>query len=252
MYSAFNFDTSEMTDNDYKLKKEQLIVTKNSISFKGKSCIRIPRSSEAGMQINDKDKTVMMYCNFEVFAIDMMEESTYSFDIATDKYLTIKYDKMEKDTSYFYFYNNMKTNIFKDNLSVNSVNNAYSTFNLLMTGKLNKIMNANYNDLPQKIQQIMNDNEIGGHSAVSYELLITELAKDSKDTTKPFRFKAVNTSSASQFTLINIREIPRNVSSFSAISAENITSGLTSSILNSKLGTVSQLSPLEAIALSKF
>ena len=246
MYSGFNFKMQNVRPNG------ELIVTKNSIMFKGKSCIRIPKTSEPSMQINEKEKTVMMYCNFELLGLNIAENETFSANINTDKYLTIKYDKFEKDTSFFYFYNNVKTNIFKDNLSINSVNNAYSTFQLLMSGKLNTIMKAPYRELPLKIQQIMEDNEIGGHSAISYELLVTELAMEARDATKAFRFSSKTDSKASDFQLINIREIPRNVSSFGAISAENITSGLTSSILNSKLGNSAQLTPLESVALGKF
>jgi len=132
------------------------------------------------------------------------------------------------------------------------VTNAYTTLTLLLSGKFNEIQKVKYGELPKVIMDIMKNNSIKGHSAVSYEILLSELCVNRKNPTESFRKIAKTDSDSNEFAMLNIRDIPRNVSSFNAISSENILKGLTSSILNTKLGTTPQLTPMEEVSLNKY
>lgn len=224
-------------------------VTNDSIKFKKEICILIPNIGNA-VKINETAKTVLVYANFPIYMIDE-DGATQKIEIFTNRFLTVKYATKEETQDSIFLFVTANNNIFKDNLSVNSVDNAYAAFNLLLSGKLDKILKTKYRDLLPALMDIMEKNEIDGNSPLSYEIAIAELCASEKDKTKSFRFSAETDSTQSEFVFLNIRDVPRNVSSFSAVSAENISSGVASSILNSKLGNTSKLTPVEQISLSK-
>lgn len=230
-----------------KYSRADLKITPENIQVVSPSAVFLSRNIENTLNINEARNEVTFFANFNLLKFE--DGKYFITEIRTDRFLTMKYDKLEKNTSKIFFLFPENSNLFKDNLSVNSVSNAYSTFNLLLSGKLNEVLNSDYKDLPKIVKKILSDNEIKGFKSINFEVLIAEISRLHNDPTIPARKVATINSTSRDFRLINIREVPRNVSSFSAVTAENIGTGITSSILNTKLGVKKQLTPIEAISL---
>ena len=116
-----------------------------------------------------------------------------------------------------------------------------------LSGKFNDIAPRNYGALLPSLMKIMDDNEIGGHASIEYELLFSELVRSTRDETIKFRLIGNENSLAHDFKMINVRDVPRMQSPFAAISSENIQKSLVK-LINNK-DKENMLSPMEQISL---
>lgn len=140
------------------------------------------------------------------------------------------------------------TDILQDSFYRNDVNTAYHYFVRLMTGKFNDELKLSYTELLESFKKVMEENEIGGHSSLEFEIFLQALCK-APDGETPFRHVAKSNSGHREFTMINIRDVPRLESAFNAISSENVNTGILKTLI--KKSDISSLSPLERIALGK-
>lgn len=234
-------------ENKHKLLKQ----SKDLVSVLSKVYIPIEKDFLNQVEINDSDKTFKTYANLLLFFLS--DSKVYKISMKINFILTMNYSYVFKERDIYYFVLESNNELFKSNFYERSVDTAYAVFSSTINGKINDVQKMNYEDLPMSVIDTLENNEIGGNMLLPIEIMVAGLCRNKIDVSKEFRLSAnMGNGSADKFQMINIREIPRNTSSFSAISSENITEGLITTIGNSKKGNSKRISPLESIALNKF
>jgi len=124
----------------------------------------------------------------------------------------------------------LKDDVFIDNVNfVPSPKNIEAFVKLLHSGKLPKISYENIYHQYMEVQR-MNNTYLGVPSS-TIEGIISELARFDRDKSVPFRLALKNASvKDSDYTLINLKLLPQNISTFSGISFENINSAIASGV----------------------
>lgn len=233
------------------IKNRLLIQSKDSVKVLSKVYIPIEKDFLNQVEINESEKTFKTYANLLLYFLN--DSKVYKISMKINFILTMNYTHIFKERDVFYFVLESNNELFKSNFYERSVDTAYAVFSTTINGKINDVQKLPYEELSNSLLDTLENNEIGGNMSLPIEIMIAGLCRNKKDVSKEFRLSAtMNNGSPDNFQMINIREIPRNTSSFSAISSENITEGLITTIGNSKKGSSRKISPLESIALNKF
>jgi hypothetical protein len=189
--------------------------------------------------------------NFSVIVQD--DKGPYAVSFMANAIMNTKFTITEETSKKYKFILKAGSDLFDGNHFIKNIDNAYNIFNFLTSGKLGGDGKLKYEDLPNLVRQILEENGISkSHPTLSYEILVAELAKTRDDSTKPFRFSVRNDNRKNGYIMTNIRDVPRNISPFSALASEDITEALASIIQLSKENKKGVVTPLEQIALNKF
>jgi hypothetical protein len=97
-----------------------------------------------------------------------------------------------------------------------------------------------------KALQVTNINANLGIPALSIEFILSELYRNKRNLTRPFRF-AYNGTNEYDYRMIKITKVPEMNSTFTALLGEDIKQQLVSSIAKFREGRVDRVSPMEKI-----
>lgn len=243
--------TKKVLETDSIIRSNLLKQYNNSVRILKKVYVPIEKEFINQVTINEAEKTFKTYANLILYFVSGTK--LYKVSMKINFILTMNYSSIYKESDMYYFILDENTDLFKSNFYERSVDTAYSVFSSTINGKVNEVQKLPYSELALSLIDTLENNEIGGNMLLPIEIMIAGLCRNKNDVSKEFRFSASESKDSSDnFQMINIREIPRNTSSFSAISSENITEGLITTIGNSKKGNARTISPLESIALNKF
>lgn len=160
--------------------------------------------------------------------------------------------KIDDFPKYTFFYIESMSDLFKSNMSEQNVDNSYQAVKELLDGKFNLLRELNYEELPFTISDICTKNGIKGFQLLVYELMVMGLSRELNDVTTEYRYTAKNKSPYDKFQMINVRDISRNASAFSALASENISKSLLSALRNSKKDKNEIMTPQEQIGLGRY
>lgn len=168
--------------------------------------------------------------------------------------LDINYTHRFDDTQkYCIFYIESKCNLFKSTVSEENVDNSYMAIKELLDGKFNKLRQLNYEDIPFTLSDICTKNSIKNFQMLIYEMLTMALCRDLKNVEKEFRYVTEsNKNKYDSFQMINVRDISRNTSAFSALASENISKSILTALRQSKKESSEIITPQEQIALGRY
>lgn len=168
--------------------------------------------------------------------------------------LEINYSHRYDDTQkYCIFFIESMSNLFKSNMSEQNVDNSYQAVKELLDGKFNLLRQLNYEDIPFVLSDICSKNSIKGFQLLIYELMTMALSRELNDSTKEFRHIAKNKEDHKKFQMINVRDISRNTSAFSALASENISKSIQTALVQSKKERDNEvITPQEQIALGRY
>ena len=247
----FNFnDENEKIFRDCKADfevKEDKIIAKEYLAYK------VEKDAAKLFTINTDEEWIKMPANFDVYVHKDDPKKAYKTSIVLNTVLKINYNIKFENTKEFIFMLDKGEELISENKFIKTVDNASNAFFYVLSGRLKKLeKTGDYNKLLQVMMKIMEDNEISGHPAKAYEILIAELCRDKKNTSVPFRFTVNDTNMRTGYISINIRSVPRNQSSISALFSEDIMQSLTTTINNKVQGKKPALTPIEEITLNKF
>lgn len=226
----------------------------NNVVTKEKMFFLIERDYLNQITINDTENTVKTYANLILYFLSNNNDGkVYKITMKIPCILSLNFSYYFKDGDNIVFVLEENMKIFKSNLYQNDVEVASSTFSTTINGKVNDIPKLDYDKLPVFLSDVLENNEIKGNISLPLEILISGLCRSSTDNSVEFRhIVKKNEYAYDRFNMINIREVPRNNSAFSAISSENISEGLITTLINNKSTGKNRLSPMESIALNKF
>lgn len=138
-------------------------------------------------------------------------------------------------------------NQFIANVNYQKMSDTVITFvNKLHNGKMPKILT--YNEILEMYHGVLALNGVNLKApSLLYELVISESCRDSKDISKPFRFKAVKGKNFDPYGYKNIRinRLPQINSTFAGITFENMTDSVITSLDRTVNGGKEQPSPIE-------
>ena len=132
-----------------------------------------------------------------------------------------------------------KGNVFiESDTIVQSGKNVEAFANLLHSGRLPK---TTYESIYRQYIQVQEDNETSLKVPSStLEAIIAELVRDSNDNNVPFRL-----SKGKDFKLINLKNLPKTISTFAGISFERLGDAIASGIERKRTGKPNVISPME-------
>lgn len=235
--------------NDYfSVSKENLFCKKDSI---------IVIESNLKDNYEDEGSYFTGIPMFNLISFDDINKSDGGYAITTVKIpfrLDVSYTKeIEEIQNYKLYYIESCTNLFKSNMSEQNVDNSYQAIKELLDGKFNLMRKLNYEDIPKVLSDICSKNSIKGFQLLVYELLTMALSRELNDKGKEFRFIAKNKNPADNFQMINVRNISRTNSAFSALASENISASILTALDQPKKEKDNAIiTPQEQIALGKF
>jgi len=228
-----------------------VVITEKEFRVKLQSKYIVSKEYENIIEIDEVKKTIKHICNFSLFLVLPDGEEVETL-ILTNTLLTTKFNKMTEDSENYTMELDANELLFESNVFVKSVNNASALFFLLISGKIGDKSSMSYDEIYQLVYDTLNDNEIQGKPSISYELLVSELTRDKKDLSKPFRLVVNEGNVTNGFTPINIREIPRMQSPVSALMSEDIFNGVVSIVNSANSNKQAKLTPVEQIMLNKY
>lgn len=162
-------------------------------------------------------------------------------------------NRLDDTKKYCIFFIESKSNLFKSNISEQNVDNSYIAIKELLDSKFNMTRELDYKDIPFVLSEICSNNSIKGFQLLIYELLTMGLSRNVNDASKEFRYEATDKSKYNDFQMINVRDISRNASAFSALASENISKSILTALRQSKNESrYDIITPQEQIALRKF
>lgn len=175
-------------------------------------------------------------------------------DVKIPYKLEVNYNNRLDDTQkYCIFTLENLSNLFKSNMSEQNVDNSFIAVKELLDGKFNLLRHLNYEDIPFVLSEICSKNSIKGFQLLIYELMTMALSRELNDSTKEFRHIATRNEEYDKFQMINVRDISRNASAFSAIASENISKSILTALSQSKREKKNEvITPQEQIALGKY
>jgi len=233
------------------LTSKYLEVTKDKIKVLGNCFIQIDKELEEDIVISNE--TFKMLASFPIY-IESNEnpEILYKFDLKIPYTLTFNYDEMEKNSDFIEFKLEENKYLVDNNLYLENIDEASTIINKLFLGKFNDVLKINYEELVPKLMEILETHKVSGFQSLIYELMISVLTRNVKDVTQEFRLIADEKENYNNFQMINIRDIPRNHSPFSALASEGISQGIITAISNKRSGyTPHNITPQEKITLGK-
>lgn len=231
----------ELNQKNILCKKDSIIVIDNNIrdnyEDEGSYFTGIPMFYLISFKdINDKDSEVVILEVKIPFRLDVMYTK-----------------ELEDVQGYKSYYLESQTNLFKSNMSEQNVDNSYQAVKELLDGKFNLMRKLNYEDIPLVLSDICSKNSIKGFQLLVYELLTMSLSRELNNKGKEFRFTAKKNNPANNFQMINVRNISRTNSAFSALASENISASILTALDQPKKEKENAIiTPQEQIALGKF
>ena len=233
-------------------KDEQLVFTGNYCE------VYIPRfyfENGIAQQLGSKVETMGLF-NFKVFSDEKKKDNTmtHTFEFPSPilmapssiSFQTLKVvDDVDEDAfAILKFY---KNDVFISNLCVTqSSDNCEKFLKLLNGGKLpNTIL---YNKLLSVWFSNLDINKVNlSVPAAVMELIISEVYRDKKDLSRPFRFKAGGPGKVSMYDYktANLKDISNFNSTFTAVTFEDIDFALTSSVTKTRTKGKEVESPIE-------
>lgn len=156
-------------------------------------------------------------------------------------------DLQEEESSSYKVLKYYKGDIFIENLFVvKKTDNVNLFMNLLMSGKLPRLLP--YDEILKIFLQCLTINSVNlKSSSTVYECIISEICRDDENIYQPFRFKAGKSDKVNMlnYKSINIKELPKYNSVFSAVTFENIDFSMISSINRGRQKKIDKESPVE-------
>lgn len=105
-----------------------------------------------------------------------------------------------------------------------------------------------YSDIIKLYHDALNTNKVNLKSnSLTYELIISELCRAKSDIEVPYRKSLKKNPSEYDYVSINLKEIPRINSTFTALTFENIDESIISSVKRTNTGGEETPSPLESV-----
>ena len=186
--------------------------------------------------------------------IDDSESEKIRLDIKIPMKLDILYNMaLDEMGPYCVYYMPAGSNVFRSNVCEESVDVSYVTIKELFDSKFNIMRQLNYEDIPFTLSEILTKNAVGGFQMLIYELMTMTLSRQLDNASAEFRYTAKKKEPYDKFQMINIRDVSRNASAFSALSSENISKSVLTILGKSDRESGSEvLTPQEQISLSKF
>lgn len=136
--------------------------------------------------------------------------------------------------------------ILSNAIHVQNTKAANRFLSFILNGKIPN--NLKYSDLPYNLLKSASFNGVKtGVPNSLVELLMGELARDSKDLTIPFRKVAGKTGAETGYQTIKINELPALASTFGGLAFENINDAILSGLVNSKQGREEITAPTEEV-----
>lgn len=227
----------------------------NNFTVKYDSIILIDRNFISSFDNNGSYLSgIPLYSIISFEDINSEDTKFVRFDISIPYELDTNITKeLEYSQSFALFYLESESNLFVSNSIKESVDNSYSAVKQLFDAKFNLLRQENYERLPIVLSEILSKNAIKGFQSIIYELMVMSLSRELNDPSKEFRFTAKDNTPHDKFQMINIRDISRNTSAFSAIASENISKGLMVALSQSKKEKSNEIiTPHEQIALKKY
>ena len=190
----------------------------------------------------------------EAFASDTSKPETYKISMPlslelkfTDSHTEIRQFKDMSSKDEFVVYTTYKNDIVL-NKSTHIVN--YSSTKLfldsLMQAKLPE--NIEYSKIVDMIKAnaAMNNMNLGVPSLI-IEIMVSELMRDSRDNTIPYRVVAGKTGSEFGYEAVKIKDIPNLSSVFAGLSFENVNEAIMNGLTTSKNNKDQKVSPTEQV-----
>jgi len=243
-----------MIDNfNFQEKDDQVIFTGAYME------VYVPRfyfDNGISVLIGDKIETLGIF-NFKVFSSEekknKAELHTFKFpsfiltEPTSTNYQEIQDLIEESDDKSFAVLKYYKNDIFIDNINVTKKSEYTQLFiNLLHSGKLPNTIP--YDEILGLEMESTNFNGVNLNvPATVMELIISEIYRDKKDLTKPFRFKAGKSGKVSMYDYkpINIKQISTFNSTFTGVTFEDIDYNLTASVNKTRYKKKEAISPIE-------
>lgn len=232
---------------------KDLTILSEKISVKSDVAFKVLKGIEPVIDVNVAKRYVETTANILLFVQKDTFEESYCTFIKLDTILRLSFTSFNETSTEYIFFLEKGNDLIASNIFVETIANASDTFKGFMSGKLDKVVpKPSYTDILKQVKEVMQNNQIKGHQSISYEILLTELAKDINNPSKSFRFSATKSNLTKGYKLINIREISRGQSAMSALASENIMASITTTISNTNKGVTPKLTPVEQISLNKF
>lgn len=190
----------------------------------------------------------------EVFAKEGSTPAVYSTHIPAE--LNIQYSESSKtrrrfnnskeDEEYLVFTSYNGEVVIKNAIQVESAGGFATFLKFMLFGKLPE--DIKYSDLPALLIKSAESNGVNpGVTNFIFELMMTELARDKKDNSIPYRFTASKTGNELGYETVRLNDVPSLSSVFAGISFENIDLALTRSVVNSRAGHKNAIPPTEEL-----
>lgn len=128
---------------------------------------------------------------------------------------------------------------------VKNPNNVYKFATLFHSGNFPK---TTYEAIYTQYMQVQFDNKtLLGVPSSTIEGIISEICRWNKDTSKPFRLGLAKNAKPNDFKMIGIRNLPRQLSTFSGITFEDINQSIASGIARTRTGKEEKITSIEKI-----
>lgn len=191
--------------------------------------------------------------NIEVFMTESGEPELYSIDLPID--VKLAFTESSKCTRNF---NNTKDEEYRvftcykhavfihNALHIENSQGTVHFLNFLLNGKLPE--SIKYSDLPKTMKDNakMNGINLGVPSSI-VEVVMSEMSRDRKDPTIPFRKIAGKTGAETGYESARIREIPSMSSTWAGLGFEDINTAILSGLVAKREGRKQQVSPTEEL-----
>lgn len=224
-------------------KSGKIISTASSID------IYIPRSyfDENIAEIIGSKLSVLGIFKFNVALSEGGSETSYLMNFPNQ--ITISFSSQyNKKAAFdgaedsFIVFNLEKDDIFMESETiVPTAKNVEKFAKLLHAGKLPK---TSYEAIYHQYIQVQLDNNASLRvPSTTIESIIAELTRSEKDISKPFRLSS--DPKGKGFKLINLKQLPQLISTFSGVSFENIDNAITTSIVRKRQDKPNLITPME-------
>jgi len=222
--------------NSYLQKKDNSLIVLKPIK------LYIPKLNFESNLASIEDSNIIA---FGIFSFESMDGKD-KFDCRFPLRIKLNFFKMESEGDNYIFYYEKDDVIIEQMVFVDNVKEANAFMNLLNGAKISvsspqELIDAFYGNMNLNKVRIKVPSEL-------IEAMISEMVRWDKDIAIPFSTK-VGTPGVkdSDFVLINIKDIPRVTSVFSAISFEDVKKALQASVFMTRTNQLQSIGPIETV-----
>lgn len=254
-YITSILETNEPISKDNPVFSQWFEISKDNIQLKNDSIIVIDTNFIDAYE--DEGSYIKGVPLFKIISFEDINDENSKVKVLEVKIpfkLEVNYSHRYDDTQkYCIFFIESMSNLFKSNMSEQNVDNSYQAVKELLDGKFNLLRQLNYEDIPLVLSDICSKNSIKGFQLLIYELMTMALCRELNNTNNEFRYIAKNKEKYTNFQMINVRDISRNTSAFSALASENISKSIQTALVQSKKERDKEvITPQEQIALGRY